>query len=76
MSEPQPPRLLDQVRQALRLRHFSLKTEKSYVHSQKVRRHHVYEQSVQRAVKQAMSRADIVKYGAVIRYAIALRLIC
>jgi len=32
MSEPQPPRLLDQVRQSLRLRHFSLKTEKSYVH--------------------------------------------
>ncbi len=32
MPEPQPPRLLDQVRQSLRLRHFSLKTEKSYVH--------------------------------------------
>ncbi|MGA7934893.1 MAG: integron integrase [Kovacikia sp.] len=32
MSEPQPPRLLDQVRQSLRLQHFSLKTEKSYVH--------------------------------------------
>ncbi|MCL6436866.1 MAG: phage integrase N-terminal SAM-like domain-containing protein [Leptolyngbyaceae cyanobacterium HOT.MB2.61] len=32
MLEPQPPQLLDQVRQSLRLRHFSLKTEKSYVH--------------------------------------------
>lgn len=32
MSQPQPPRLLDQVRQSIRLRHFSLKTEKSYVH--------------------------------------------
>ena len=32
MSPPQPPRLLDQVREAIRLKHFSLKTEKSYVH--------------------------------------------
>jgi integron integrase len=32
MLQPQPPRLLDQVRQTLRLKHFSLKTEKSYVH--------------------------------------------
>jgi integron integrase len=32
MSEPQPPRLLDQVRQTLRLKHFSPKTEKSYIH--------------------------------------------
>ena len=32
MPAPQPPRLLDQVRDAIRLRHFSLSTEKSYVH--------------------------------------------
>lgn len=32
MSQLQPPRLLDQVRQILRLKHFSLKTEKSYIH--------------------------------------------
>jgi integron integrase len=32
MSQPQPPRLLDQVRQSIRLKHFSLKTEKSYVY--------------------------------------------
>lgn len=32
MLQPQPPRLLDQVKQTLRLKHFSLKTEKSYVH--------------------------------------------
>lgn len=33
-SQPPPPplRLLDQVRQVIRLRHFSLKTEKSYVY--------------------------------------------
>ncbi|MDV2994931.1 MAG: Tyrosine recombinase XerC [Chroococcidiopsis sp. SAG 2025] len=30
--QPQPPRLLDQVRQSIRLKHFSLKTEKSYVY--------------------------------------------
>ena len=29
---PQPPRLLDQVRDAIRLRHFSLRTEQAYVH--------------------------------------------
>ena len=28
---PQPPRLLDQVRDAIRLRHFSLRTEQAYV---------------------------------------------
>ena len=28
----QPPRLLDQVRQVARLKHFSLKTEKYYIH--------------------------------------------
>ncbi|WP_204138660.1 integron integrase [Halomicronema sp. CCY15110] len=32
MTLPQKPRLLDQVRQSIRLRHFSLKTEKSYVY--------------------------------------------
>lgn len=32
MSHTQPPRLLDQVRESIRLKHFSLKTEKSYVH--------------------------------------------
>lgn len=32
MSLSQPPRLLDQVRETIRLKHFSLKTEKSYIH--------------------------------------------
>lgn len=32
MKEPQPPRLLDQVRQCIRLKHMSMKTEKSYVY--------------------------------------------
>ncbi|MBD2464376.1 integron integrase [Oscillatoria sp. FACHB-1407] len=32
MDTPQPPRLLDQVRHAIRLKHYSLKTEKSYLH--------------------------------------------
>ena len=31
MSEPQPPRLLDRLRSTLRLKHMSLKTEKSYI---------------------------------------------
>jgi Phage integrase, N-terminal SAM-like domain len=29
---PQPPRLLDRVRQTCRLKHFSPKTEKVYLH--------------------------------------------
>jgi hypothetical protein len=29
---PHPPRLLDQVREALRLRHYSLRTEQAYTH--------------------------------------------
>ena len=32
MASPQPPRLLDQVRESIRLKHFSLSTEKSYVY--------------------------------------------
>ena len=32
METPQPPRLLDQVRHVIRLKHYSLKTEKSYIH--------------------------------------------
>ena len=32
MSEPQQPRLLDRVRNTLRLKHMSLKTEKSYIY--------------------------------------------
>lgn len=29
---PKPPRLLDQIREALRLRHYSLRTEQAYLH--------------------------------------------
>nr|AAN40814.1 unknown [Synechococcus elongatus PCC 7942 = FACHB-805] len=32
MSSPQPPCLLDQVREAIRPKHFSLKTDKSYLY--------------------------------------------
>ncbi|MEM9119236.1 MAG: integron integrase [Cyanobacteria bacterium P01_F01_bin.56] len=32
MTQSQNPRLLEQVRQSIRLRHFSLKTEKSYIY--------------------------------------------
>jgi hypothetical protein len=30
-TQPQPPRLLDQVRNKIRLKHYSLRTEHSYV---------------------------------------------
>ena len=32
MEVPQPPQLLDRLRQAIRFRHFSRKTEKSYLY--------------------------------------------
>ncbi|MGF1499223.1 MAG: hypothetical protein ACFB8W_20715 [Elainellaceae cyanobacterium] len=32
MASSQPPRLLDQVREAIRLKLYSLKTEKSYIY--------------------------------------------
>jgi hypothetical protein len=32
VSAGQPPRLLDQLRDRLRLRHYSLRTEQAYVH--------------------------------------------
>jgi integron integrase len=32
VTSPQPPRLFDQVREALRLRHYSLRTEQAYLH--------------------------------------------
>jgi hypothetical protein len=32
MTEPQPPRLIDQVRRVLRLKHMSMRTEESYVY--------------------------------------------
>jgi len=32
LPSSQPPRLLDQLRETFRLKHFSLKTEKSYIH--------------------------------------------
>lgn len=31
-TSPNPPRLLDQVRGRLRMRHYSLRTERTYVH--------------------------------------------
>src|SRR5574341_595069 len=30
-SQPQPPRLLEQVREAIRVRHYSLRTEETYL---------------------------------------------
>ncbi len=32
LSEPRPPRLLDRLRDALRVRHYSLRTEQAYIH--------------------------------------------
>ena len=62
------PRLLDDVRAAIRARHYSRRTEKAYVawirryiffHDK--RRHHRHESVLQRAVKQAVWRAGIAK---------------
>jgi hypothetical protein len=46
-----PVKLLDPVRDRIRYKHDSIRTEHSYVHE---RRHHTHEQALQRAIKQAV----------------------
>ncbi len=63
------PRLLDRVRTALRLRHYSRRTEQAYVHwirrfilfHGKRRRHHLHETVLQRAVREAALAARLPK---------------
>jgi len=70
------PRLLDRVRQAMRARHYSRRTEEAYVawirryivfHRDRLtgqrRRHHLHESVLQRAVKDAVRKAGITKRG-------------
>jgi site-specific recombinase XerD len=77
---PSQPRLLDLVRQAMRCKHYSLRTEEAYVgwikryirfpaedlstdpRTQIVQRHHLYESSLQKAVRRAAQRANIAKH--------------
>ena len=49
------PKLLDQLREALRARHYSRRTEATYC------RYHIHETLLQRAVRVAVVRAGIVK---------------
>jgi site-specific recombinase XerD len=78
---PPPPRLLDRVRDTIRARHYSRRTEKAYVHwikryiffhgkrhpnyrdrvTGQLRRHHLHESVLQRAVKDAARCAGIGK---------------
>jgi Phage integrase family len=92
VREPSPPpasapRLLDRVRDPIRARHFSRRTEKAYVHwtnpnasrewvwqwvfpathlyrdrgTGQLRRHHLHESVLQRAVKRAVRQAVLAK---------------
>ena len=58
-----PPRLLDRVRQAVRARHYSRRTEKAYTtwigRPVSAGAHHLHESVLQRAVKEAVQRAGI-----------------
>lgn len=53
-----PSKLFDQLRPALRTRHYSRRTEANYAGEQG--RHHVHETQLQRGVREAVSRAGIV----------------
>ena len=60
-----PQELLDQVRDAIRLKHYSIRTEeayvnwvKRYIYSGVVRRHHLHESSLQKAIKEAGCEND------------------
>ena len=57
MQSVQQPKLLDRMVAAIRVKHYSLATERTGV----VRRHHWCERNIQRAVKQAASAARINK---------------
>jgi hypothetical protein len=63
------PKLLDRVREAIRVRHYSRRTERAYVQWIKrfivfhgIRhRHHLHESVIQKAVHQAVRQAGISK---------------
>ena len=62
------PRLLDRVREALRVRHYSRRTEEAYVawiyldrETGQRRRHHLHETVLQRELKRAVMAAGIAK---------------
>lgn len=46
------PKLLDRVREQIKLRHYSIRTE---------RRHHLYESAIQREVEKAIKQSNILK---------------
>jgi hypothetical protein len=53
-SGPQRPRLLDQVRDAMRRKHYSLRTEESYIHWIK---RFIYDREIVRAGEREMDKA-------------------
>ena len=54
LSAPQAPRLLDQVRDAIRRRHYSYRTEQSYIHWIK---RSMYDREIVRAGERKMDKA-------------------
>jgi len=61
-----PPKLLDRLREALRSRHYSRRTEQTYCHwvnpqTKEQGRHHTDESLVQKAVREAVIKAGLTK---------------
>jgi site-specific recombinase XerD len=54
-----PKKLLVQVRDIIRIKHYSYRTEEAYIYW--IRRHHLHETGIRRALKQAVRAAKIDK---------------
>jgi hypothetical protein len=64
-AEPQKPKFLDRLRGALRVRHYSPRTEQTYCWNNPTTteqgRHHIDESLVQKAVRDAVAQAGLTK---------------
>jgi integrase len=60
ISSAKEPKLLDRLREAARVRHLSLRTERAYVQWIH-RRHHLHERSIQKAFRDAVRKAGLAK---------------
>jgi len=62
------PKLLDQLRELMRVRHYALRAEEAYCHWVNARtkeqgRHHIDETIIQKAVRSAVRRAGLTRHA-------------